>query len=66
MSNCELHNIKFNYTCPVCEYRVNFMFLNSIYVESFDAGYNGHPYVSIYVKKAYEDGKSLRIKNKKP
>ncbi len=58
---CKLHNIKFNYTCQICEYRNNFMFLPSIYVESFDAGYNGHLYVTVYVKQAYEDGKRSRV-----
>ena len=60
MSKCDIHNINIKYTCPVCEYRSNFIGLESIYLESFDTGYNGYGYSVIYVKQAYEKGKAMR------
>ena len=57
---CRKHRLKYNYTCPVCEHASNFIGLDSIYYDSFQAGYKGLQYSSLYIRKTYDEGVEMK------
>lgn len=57
---CCLHNIEFDYLCPVCETESKFLGMEPIFLESFRAGYNGLPQLVIHYNQIYIEGMLVR------
>lgn len=55
---CETHKVDYVMTCAACEERERYMFLPDQHVQSFDAGFEGRPFQSVFMDgEAYNRGK---------